>query len=210
MAILNGIDISNNNWAFLSGRDFYDIYAADFVIMKASEGRTYKDPLLDQYYNILHGSGDGRPDPEKLYGFYHYARPENYNLPQDEAKNFLRLVGHHAGSALYALDVEGDALRMESGYLNAWVSVWCKYVFENTGVRPLIYCSRSETSRFSMAAADGCGLWCASWGVKKPSKDQIRPWDLLAMWQYTTDGGYLDRNRFYGSEDQFRAYCKRG
>lgn len=209
MAILKGIDISNNNWNFLSGRDFYDIKAADFVIMKASEGRTYKDPKLDEYYNILHGSADGRPDPERCYGFYHYARPENYNLPQDEAKNFLRLVSHHAGHALFALDVEGAALRMDPNYLNAWVSVWCKYVHDFTRVRPLIYCSRSDTARFSMAAADGCGLWCASWGSKKPGGEQIKPWDLMAIWQYSTDGGHIDRNRFYGSVEQWRAYCER-
>ena len=209
MAILNGIDISNNNWNFLSERNFYDIAAADFVIMKASEGRTYKDPMLDQYYNILHGSGDGRPDPARCYGFYHYARPENHNLPQAEADNFLRLVGHHAGYALFALDVEGDALRTDPSYLNAWVSMWCEHVYTKTGVVPLIYCSRSEARRFTMAAEDGCGLWCASWGAKKPTKDQIKPWNLLAIWQYTTDGGKLDRDRFYGDATQWRAYCER-
>ena len=206
--VLNGIDISNHNNAYLRDRDYYDILAADFVIMKASEGITYRDSCLDHYYDILHGAKDGAPDPEKLYGFYHYARPDRYNSPAAEADHFLNLVSHHAGRALYALDVEGEALNMAENYLNAWVMIWLERVYVNTGVRPLIYCSASATNRFHSAAAADYGLWCAKWGSKKPTKNDIAPWKLCAIWQNGTTGGKLDTDRFYGGRDQWKAYCK--
>lgn len=207
--VLNGIDISNHNNAYLRDRDYYDIMAADFVIMKATEGLKYKDSCLDHYYDILHGAKDGQPDPEKLYGFYHYARPDKYNSAAAEADHFLSAVGHHAGSALYALDVEGEALSMAENYLNAWVLIWLERVYNKTGVRPIVYCSASETSRFHSAAAKNYGLWCAKWSSKKPTKKEIEPWALMAIWQNGTTGGRLDTDRFYGDHDQWRRYCER-
>lgn len=206
---LQGIDISNNNYQYLAGRDFYDIHAADFVIMKASEGKSYKDRNLDLYYNILHGSGDGRPDPEKLYGFYHYARPELGNSAVMEADNFLNKVFHHAGRAVYALDVEGDALKMPADHLDFWSLLWLSEVYRQTGVKPLLYISTSNTSRFPSCAAHDFGLWAASWG-KKPTKKTISPWGIWAVWQKDDGGGRLDHDIFNGSADQFRKYTARG
>lgn len=206
--MLKGIDISNHNYHYLQSRDWYDILAADFVIMKASEGVIYKDVCLDQYYNILHGSSDGKPDDEKLYGFYHYCRPEKYNSPIAEAKHFLSLVRHHAGHCIYALDVEGDALRMSKEYLGAWVTIWLQTVKEDTGVTPLIYCSESTTDRFEYPLEQtNCGLWVAKWAKNKPSKKNIKPWDFYAIWQNGTTNGHLDTDVFNGSVDTFRAYC---
>ena len=208
METLKGIDISNHNHDYLRSRDYYDILAADFVMMKASEGLTYKDTLLDHYYDVLHGSNDGQPDSEKLYGFYHYARPEKHTSPIAEARHFLSLVSHHAGNCVYALDVEQDALKCADKYLNAWVLIWLDYVYKNTGVRPLVYCSAAETGRFYGAAAADYGLWCASWG-KRPTKKMIAPWSVCAMWQNSTTNGHLDTDVFYGNADQFRKYCER-
>ena len=42
--MLSGIDISNHQ----APMDYGDV---DFVIMKASEGKSYKDARLDQHYN---------------------------------------------------------------------------------------------------------------------------------------------------------------
>lgn len=204
--MLKGIDISNHNYKYLKDREWYDLLSAEFVIMKASEGLTYKDPCLDEYYDRLHGKKDGKPDKEKLYGFYHYARPENMNNPIREAQHFLSLVGHHAGSAVFALDVEGDALKMSDFYLNAWVSTWCAAVIQATCVKPIVYCSASITNKFKGAADIGCGLWVASWG-KKPTKKSISPWTVYALWQSGVD--HLDRDVFNGSAEQFRKYCKK-
>lgn len=207
--MIRGIDISNNNWSYLSIAGFRPLLKPDeFVIMKASEGATYKDNKVDLYYNIIHESQDGKPDKSRLYGFYHFARPDNCNLPRAEAANFLRVCGHHAGHAIFALDVEAGALKLSQKQLDAWVDEWTDYIIDHAGVKPLIYCSAAETKRFPAAAKKSCGLWVASWG-RKPVKTAIKPWDLWAIWQDGTSGGFLDTNVFNGTPSQFRKYCER-
>lgn len=207
--MIRGIDISNNNYQYLALAGFRPLLKPDeFVIMKASEGATYKDNKLDLYYNLVHESGDGRPDRNRLYGFYHFARPDNCNNPRAEAANFLRLIRHHAGHAIFALDVEADALKLSQDHLDSWVAEWCEYVVDHAGVKPMIYCSAAATSRFPTAAKMSCGLWVASWG-KKPTKAAIKPWDLWAIWQDSTSSGMLDTNIFNGTPLQFRKYCER-
>lgn len=205
--MIKGIDISNNNYYHLANMGFYPLLRKDqFVIMKATEGRTYKDNKVDFYYNLVHESDDGRPDPDRLYGFYHYARPEN-NSPETEVVNFLRVCGHHAGYAVFALDVEGTALTLPISYLDDWVYQWVLFFEAETGVIPLIYCSASATGRFKKAAMNNCGLWVASWN-KKPTKTMIKPWNLWALWQDSTSSGVLDTDVFNGTPEQFRMYGK--
>lgn len=204
--MIYGVDISNNNYDYLSAVDFLPLKNKDhFVLMKASEGATYKDRYLDLYYNILHGSSDGRPDPHRLYGFYHYARPEYNNTPLLEAYNFLRLVGHHTGHALFVLDVEGAAFNLSKSRLDKWVSEWCQIIIDQTGVKPLIYCSESKTGWFKTAAAMDCGLWCAKWGKDKPKN--IKPWEIWALWQHDTTQGNLDCDVFNGDISAWFKYC---
>lgn len=201
--MLRGIDISNHNYNYIMQNGIDLKTYSDFTIIKASEGTTFKDPYLDAFYDMLHGSRDGRPDPDRLYGFYHYARAEK-NEPKAEADHFLSLVGHHAGYCLYALDVEGKAL--ENPLIDAWAFSWCLYVWSRTGVKPLIYCSESEVKRFSSVAAGDFGLWVAKWngGTKFP---KVRPWRHWACWQYQSSA--LDYNFFDGNGNTFRAYCRK-
>src|SRR5699024_8128329 len=138
----------------------------EFVIMKASEGDGYKDPMLDTHYDTLHDSRDGQPDKNKLYGFYHYARPDLGNTPESEADWFLSLVGAHVDTAIFALDWEGQSLR----YSADWAHRWLKRVYEKTGVRPLLYMSASEenTGKYNAIRDDNYGLWVAHYGVTSP------------------------------------------
>lgn len=206
--MIRGIDISMHNWDYLTWFGFVPLLKkSQFVIMKASEGGTYKDIRLDEYYSMLHESDNGRPDPERMYGFYHYARPDKGNSPKKEAENFLRLVGHHAGYCIYALDVEGKALMLSKDALDSWVAEWCSWIITKTGVKPLIYCSASQTKRFPTAAKMDCGLWVASW-EKKPAKKDLKPWEFYAFWQDSTSSGWLDNDQFNGTKEQFRKYCE--
>lgn len=193
--MLKGIDVSNHN----SIRS-YNPDQCDFVIIKASEGRTYKDPLLDAHYNRIHGSNDGKPDLKRLYGFYHYARPEN-NSPENEAAHFLNLVRHHAGHALFALDWEGRALN----YGAEWPRRWLDSVYHATGVRPLFYVQASSAQKYASLARANYGLWVAHYDTKKP---KFRGWRFYAIWQYSTAGN-LDRDLFNGDAETFKKYTAR-
>lgn len=196
--MLTGIDISHWN----KGLDKSKILNQDFVIIKATEGKTAKDSMLDSWYDMIHGSSDGKPDESKLYGFYHYARPEN-NDPIPEAKNFLKNVQHHAGEAMFCLDWEGTALK----YPVDWALEWMQYIYTETGVKPLLYISGSNTNKFKKIAEKDFGLWVAHWGVEKPT---IGDWKLWAMWQYKVDKKLnLDLDYFNGTAEQFKKYCRR-
>ena len=207
--MVRGIDISNWNLDVLSQMNFAPLKDASmFTIMKASEGITYKDRHLDLFYNILHGANDGKPSPDRMYGFYHFARPETCTTPLQEAYNFLRLVKHHTGHAVFALDVEAGALSLSQERLDKWVFEWCKIIYDETGVRPMIYCSASQTHRFERAAEFSCGLWVAKWSKNKPTKKEIAPWDFWAIWQDGTSGGRLDTDYFNGDIEAWKKYCK--
>lgn len=203
--MIKGLDISHHN---KNMKDPEAILNYDFIIMKASEGRCFRDPHLDKYMDILR-------DPEKkkwpLIGFYHFARPDLGNSPEAEAEQFLISIRTYTRfKPLVALDVEGGALFWADD-LDEWCLSWCKHVYEHLGYKPLIYCSAAETRRFKKCTKWGCGLWVAKWG-NKPTKKEISPWDVWAIWQYTSSGicsaVRVDEDYFNGSKEQFLKYCE--
>lgn len=184
--MLNGVDISK--W---QGEDF-DVSNEDFVIVKATEGRTYTDPYF--HHNIKKAL-----NANKLIGAYHYARPEN-NTPQEEAKNFVDEVKDYIGKCLLALDWEGTSLE----YPVNWALDWLKEVERLTGVKPLIYCSQSVIRLLKIIADNGNGIWCAKWSTE--NKPNVEPFSVLAIWQYTSRPH--DKDIFYGDVDAWMKYAK--
>ena len=182
--MLKGCDLSKWNPETPSGYEFY--------LIKASEGYGYKDSALDSHFNAVKSAG-------KLYGFYHYARPDLGNTPEAEADWFLSLVGQHAGNAIFALDYEADAL----SYGQEWALRWLRRVYEKTGVRPVFYCSSSALPMFEKIAKENFGLWVANWNVESP---KIEPWSVFAFWQYTNR--LFDQDYFNGTIEQYKNYCK--
>ncbi len=182
--MLKGCDLSKWNPVTPSGYDFY--------LIKASEGNGYKDSALDTHFNAVKSAG-------KLYGFYHYARPDLGNTPEADADWFLSLVGQHAGNAIFALDYEGDSL----SYGQEWALRWLQRVYEKTGVRPVFYCSSSALPMFEKIGKENFGLWVANWNVESP---KIEPWSVFAFWQYTNRP--IDQDYFNGTIEQYKKYCK--
>lgn len=194
--MLKGIDISRHNKHM---KCLHDINKYDFVIMKVSEGKGYKDDFYRVYTSILDG-------PVK--GYYHFARPE-LNNPIEEANNFISAVKPYLNEpTILALDVEDRALSVP--FLDNWCLVFIQYVESKTGIKPLIYCSASETRRFKKCAAEGAGLWVAKWGKNKPTKKDIAPWDIWAIWQYTSSAicsaVRVDEDYFNGTVEQLKKY----
>lgn len=182
--MLKGCDLSKWNPETPSGYDFY--------LIKASEGCGYKDCALDSHFNAVKSAG-------KLYGFYHYARPDLKNKAEAEADWFLSLVGQHAGNAIFALDYEGDSL----SYGQEWALRWLQRVYEKTGVRPIFYCSSGALPMFEKIAKENFGLWVANWNVESP---KIEPWSVFAFWQYTNRP--IDLDYFNGTIEEYKKYCK--
>ena len=197
--MLNGIDISHHNFYM---KNLQDLNLLDFVIMKATEGIRFKDNKLPVYMNVLRN--------DMLYGFYHFARPDLGNDPEDEALHFVSYINKYISDrSILALDVEAGALSVKN--LDAWVSTWAQVVDIETGILPMIYISTSETKKLKATAALGCGLWAAKWG-KKPTSKQLEPWDFWTLWQFSNEGNFsgqrVDLDVFNGTREQYMKYCK--
>lgn len=169
------------------------------VILKATEGYGYTDKSCDTKYQIARNAG-------KLIGVYHFARPDlNPNDVIAEADWFLDQTKGYWYEAILCLDWEaGDTTNV------LWAKFWLDRVFEVTGVKPLIYMSASVLKKadWSMVVNAGYGLWIAGYPAKynvsnPPRTDgsdipyDITPWQYLAIWQYSSSLGALDRNIAY-------------
>lgn len=197
--MLNGIDISHHNSNMVNP---HDLNLMDFVIMKATEGVRFRDPKMAYYMRIL--------DDQRLYGFYHFARPDLGNDPEAEAEHFVNTVMPYISDrSILALDVEAGALSVPN--LDSWCATWAQIVDILTGILPMIYISTSETKKLPACAALGCGLWAAKWGPK-PTKKQCEPWPFWAIWQFTSSGNFsgvrCDLDVFNGTREQYTKYCK--
>lgn len=183
--MLKGIDISE--WQDINPTAYKGY---DFIVVKATEGKTYDDPNMASHAQNALNNG-------QLIGFYHYARPEN-NTAEDEAEHFLRVVKPYIGKAVLALDYEGTALR----YGAEWALKWLDAVYQKAGVRPMIYLQGSQVKNYASVMKKDYGLWVAHWGVDTPS---IAPWSFYAMWQYR--GNPLDLDLFNGDKEAWKAYA---
>lgn len=198
--MLKGVDLSH--WQ----SDFEAFNSVDFAIIKATEGVGYVDPTCDKLYQKAKKAG-------KLLGVYHFARPDLNNSAIAEADWFIKNIQGYLREAILVLD-------WESGYLGnvAWVKAFLDRVQEKTGIKALLYASRSPINSFnwsSVANAD-YGLWVADYGANtglEGNKPNVKWWPFYILWQYTSRGrvagynGDVDLNNFYGDAETWRKYA---
>ena len=198
--MLKGLDLSH--WQ----SDFEAFNSVDFAIIKATEGVGYVDPACDKLYQKAKKSG-------KLLGVYHFARPDLNNSAIAEADWFIKNIQGYLREAILVLD-------WESGYLGnvAWAKAFLDRVKEKTGIKAILYASRSPINSFdwsSVANAD-YGLWVADYGANTGSecnKPVVKWWPFYILWQYTSKGrvagynGNVDLNNFYGDAETWRKYA---
>lgn len=196
--MIKGFDVSKWQGAdFIRNKIKDQKYQFSFVVIKASEGRTYTDPVCTYH------AGYAELCDIPVVGFYHYARPELGNTPQDEATNFLmsveKAIKELSIEPFLALDWEGEALKCNPD----WAYAFCKHVRDITGKPPMVYVSQSNISKVEKLLDIDCGLWVAKWSDKAPNN--IGKWPFWAMWQYTSSP--FDKDQFNGSVDTLKKYC---
>ena len=198
--MLKGIDISR----YQSGIDISSLNI-DFVIVKATEGVGYTDPNYVDYLGQAINSN-------KKIGVYHYARPDLGNRAMDEATWFVTKVKDYIKQAILVLDWEVDVSNTD------WAYNFLRAVYEQTGVRPIIYMSAYPANNYdwSRVVNGDFGLWIASYGANTgaPGTPPINQyWPFYILWQYTSKGyinGYsknLDLDYFYGTKDIWDKYA---
>lgn len=177
--MIKGCDISNWQSATPNGYQFY--------IIKATEGVGFTDKRMNQHATNAKKYGGA-------LGFYHFARPDLGNSAEKEAEYFLSVVKAYIGSAVLALDLEC------SNYQNyvTWTKQWLEYVYNKTGVRPLLYVPGFYAQRFKDVCKEtNTGIWA-------PSNDSYYHDMSVVMRQYVENG--IDTDYFHGTIEQFKKY----
>lgn len=186
--MIKGVDLSH--WNSIANASPY--YGSDFVIVKASEGKSYRDPMMKTHAQNAKNAG-------AEIGFYHYARPE-LNRPDEEVNNFIYQVNRYLGSCVLALDWEGEALKQPI----EWARKWLDLVYAKTGIRPLFYCQYSYTDKIDLIRKGNYGLWMARYKKMAVKDLEAKDQGPIAMWQYSGSG--IDKDYFFGTVEQFRKY----
>lgn len=197
---LNGIDVSN--WQ--RGIDLSAV-PADFVIMKVTQGTHYVSADFRRQYEQAKEAG-------KCLGVYHYAEGGD---PISEADFFIKEISDCIGEAILCLDWEGQDNPTFGKNDFDWVKEWCDYVFERTGVKPIVYIQKSAMSRLD--GIGNYGLWVAQYPDYNSTGYQDTPWNEGAyncvIRQYSSVGrldgydGDLDLDKFYGDKDAWNKYA---
>ena len=203
---LYGIDIAS----YQSSLDISKV-ACDFVIVKATEGTGYTNPVCDKHFQQALNLG-------KKLGFYHYAKNE-HNTAREEADFFINNCLGYFGKGIPVLDWE------EGVHDTAWALEWLQIVEEKTGVKPMIYMNEHAVNNYdwSSVVANGNGLWVAKYRDYEPDFNydmtcagtvpSTNYWSFYAIWQFTSSGrldgynGNIDCNIFYGDESAWDKYA---
>lgn len=131
---INGIDISR--W-----QDDIDLskVPCDFVIMKATQGISHVDRCCDKFYQTAKKFG-------KKLGVYHFADGRSTGI--QEASHFVNSIKGYIGEAILVLDWEADAVNRGVAYAKEFLDS----VYAETGVRPLIYMSKSVCREYDWSS----------------------------------------------------------
>lgn len=196
-----GIDVSGNN----GDVDWKKVKAAgkDEAIVKATEGRTFDDPLWGP------ARAGGIVKAGLRPGLYHFARPDN-NTPEAECAHFLSRAAS-AGAKLIGYQGWRDGRKGWLGVLDfetapfdpAWARDFAIAYKAATGHRPLLYGYSSSINPLVGELDHFAGVWLAAY-VKDWKPYWHGPADKVVLWQYTDHGtcagisGAVDLSKFLG------------
>lgn len=186
--------------------------ASDGVIVKATGGTGYVNPCCNTHVEQALNAG-------KKLGLYHFAHEIGYQgSAEQEAQFFLDSIKNYIGKAMLVLDFESD-----NQYDVAWAKTWLDYVYNSTGVRPVIYLGLGTENAVDWSAVVNAnyGVWIAQYNnynavngyQPRDLYGNLRNWKSMAMFQYTSTGrlggwgGNLDLDVFYGDASAWDAYA---
>lgn len=184
-----------------SGTDMVANTDADGVIIKATQGTGYVNPLCNSQWDIAKGNG-------KLLGLYHYAGGDN---PVTEANYFIDNIANYVGQGVLVLDWEK--------YQNAawgsttWARSFVDQVHARTGVWPLVYTGTTGLAQIGNTSKD-CGLWFAGYPLENNDWNvpdfiyNTAPWPYYTGWQFTSGKGAMDRSVFDLDANSWAAIAK--
>lgn len=195
---VNGIDISAHNGEI----DFEAVSAdsIDFVLIKATEGGTFKDPSF-------HDNHAKASDAGLKVGAYHFFRFETNGMMQ--ALNLLNSVrGRHLDLPL-VIDIEewGNPNTCPTPEILGRLREMVDYL-QSQGYPVMIYTNRDGYERFVENQLDRYPLWlCSFTDPPLPEGSQE-----VTVWQYShrskVNGisGDVDRNAYVGTREEYEQW----
>lgn len=179
---MKGIDISSHN----PNIDFGKVKDAGFTIVyiKATEGRTYVNPLMRSQYNGARAAGLN-------VGFYHFLRT---NDPEVEARFFLSTIRNLDVQCRDVIDVEHYSLKNSS---TPWrVTKFAQYL-QKQNRKVMVYTGDYFYKDYLRYRIGDLPVWIANYSASAPQFATG-----YYGFQYTETGrisgvsGYLDLNSF--------------
>lgn len=154
---MKGIDIYSGQGKV----DFNAVKASgvEVVYIKATEGLTYNDKTLKEFY-------DGAKKAGLKVGFYHFLRQ---NDPYEEAKHFLSAIDGLEADCKFMIDVEADQFK-DKNDTSTRIRQFYDYL-ESKGLEAGIYTYTSFYNNLFDDRVKGLPLWIAEYDVKKPTID---------------------------------------
>lgn len=198
---MNGIDISN--WQ--NGINL-DAVPYDFIIAKATQGKTYVSPDCARQVEQARARG-------KLFGVYHYIDGSG---AIGEADFFIDNIKNWVGEGMLCLDWESN---QNSVWGNEdYLRQVAQRVIDRTGIPPVIYVQQSRMAQVKpIADALNCALWIAQYANMNATGYQDAPWNegaySCAIRQYSSCGrlsgysGNLDLNKAYMDAAAWKKYA---
>ncbi|KAL2217289.1 putative N,O-diacetyl muramidase [Thermoascus aurantiacus ATCC 26904] len=193
---VQGFDISH----YQPNVDFKGAYnsGARFVIIKATEGTTYKDPAFSKHYI-------GATEAGLIRGGYHFAHPDK-SSGAAQANFFLAHGGGWSGDGITLpgmVDLEynpsGDACYgLSHSQMVSWIRDFVNTYHAHTGRYPMIYTTADWWKRCtgdSHAFSTTCPLVLARY--------RSSPGTVPGGWPYHTIWQNSDKYRFGGDSDIF-------
>ena len=206
---LNGIDTASYQAGLKPIR-----VPMDFNIVTATQGVSYYNPDFTRMADATLAAGH-------LLGIYHYAAGID---PVREADYFLKIGAVYIGKAILCLDWEGEQNSKFGKQDVSWCKAFCDRVYAKTGVRCIIYMSKSVCRQHDWSSvAKDYPLWAAQYASNSRTGYQSQPWtdgqgfgawDHPVIYQYSSAGqlsgwsARLDLDICYLTESDWYAMAK--
>jgi lysozyme len=203
---IHGVDISKwqgqVDWASLRRA------GTKFAFIKATEGGDHVDSrFLENWYGAKKAG-----IPRGAYHFVYWCRPAH-----EQAVWFKRNVPADPDALPPVLDVEwnGQSVncpkKVPREQALAMIEVMLREMEAHTGKRPIIYTDITFHKEILEGEFTDYPFWIRSTAAEPHERYNNRRW---TFWQFTTTGrvpgvnGDVDRNTFYGTENQWRMFVQ--
>ena len=221
---MNGIDIAGHQKGINLG-----VVPCDFVIIKATQGKTFVNPQFVNQITSALSLGKCVGVYHYANGVYHYANGVGVDA---EINHFIDVIRPYLGKVILAIDWENNkdkSGKNDNPKFAAGDYKYCESLLttlkDRTGITPFLYMSKSVARQFKWEVGKHFPLWCAQYKKTPPTTYVTNPWTDTKGWgawtgckiyQYSSKGrlpGYnasLDLDLAYMDSDEWMEWASGG